>query len=165
VKLTAPGVPDIYQGTELDDFSLVDPDNRRPVDFELRQRLLAEANNLSAEEAWARRDEGLPKLWLIQKVLRRRAQYDIFFKGNYLPLRANGPKAGQVVAFMRTGSLITIVPRFILALKDDWANTTITLPEGRWQNEFTGETVSGVVGLHEFFKLFPVAVLIRNESK
>ena len=165
VKLTAPGVPDIYQGTELDDFSLVDPDNRRPVDFELRQRLLAEANTLSAEAVWARREEGLPKLWMIKKVLRRRAQYDIFFKGNYLPLRANGPKAEHVVAFMRTGSLITIVPRFVLALKEDWANTRITLPEGHWQNEFTGETVSGDIGLHDLFKSFPVTVLLRNESK
>jgi (1->4)-alpha-D-glucan 1-alpha-D-glucosylmutase len=165
VKLTAPGVPDIYQGTELDDFSLVDPDNRRPVDFGLRQRLLAEANTLSAEAVWARRQEGLPKLWMIKKVLRRRAQYDIFFKGNYLPLRANGPKAEHVVAFMRTGSLITIVPRFVLALKEDWANTRITLPEGHWQNEFTGETVSGDIGLHDLFKSFPVTVLLRNESK
>jgi (1->4)-alpha-D-glucan 1-alpha-D-glucosylmutase len=165
VKLTVPGVPDIYQGTELDDFSLVDPDNRRPVDFALRERLLTEAKDLSADVIWRRRGEGLPKLWLIQKVLRQRAQHDIFFKGNYLPLRANGDKAGHVVAFMRTGSLITIVPRFTLALKDDWANTTMPLPEGQWQNEFTDETFSGEIGIRELFKSFPVAFLIRSESK
>ena len=165
VKLTAPGVPDIYQGTELPDFSLVDPDNRRPVDFELRQRRLAASLDLTANAVWARRDEGLPKLWLIQRVLRLRAQYDTFFKGNYLPLRAAGPKSRHLVAFMRTGSLITLVPRFIQALKGDWAGTSIILPEGHWQNEFTGETFAGDLGLRELFAPFPVALLIRNESK
>ncbi len=69
LKLTAPGVPDLYQGGELWDLNLVDPDNRRPVDFKLRRRLLAELKSLSVEEIWRRRSEGLPKLWLIRQAL------------------------------------------------------------------------------------------------
>ena len=90
VKLTAPGVPDIYQGTELWDLSLVDPDNRRPVDFEVRRGLLEDAATLSAEEAWRRREEGLPKLWLIRKTLAARAQRPEWFAGTsaYEPLIA-----------------------------------------------------------------------------
>ncbi|HZL13420.1 MAG TPA: malto-oligosyltrehalose synthase, partial [Verrucomicrobiae bacterium] len=92
LKLTAPGVPDIYQGNELWDFSLVDPDNRRLVDFEIRKKLLAEVKNLSAEQIWKRRDEGLPKLWLIQKVLQLRAQKPEIFHGDYEPIFARGQK-------------------------------------------------------------------------
>ena len=67
IKLTAPGIPDLYQGTELWDFSLVDPDNRRPVDYEVRRRLLNELPGLSPEAIWQRRQEGLPKLWIIRQ--------------------------------------------------------------------------------------------------
>src|ERR1041385_6181024 len=69
IKLTAPGVPDIYQGSELWDLSLVDPDNRRPVDFALRERLLAELRTLPLTEIVARSEEGLPKMWLIRQAL------------------------------------------------------------------------------------------------
>ena len=78
IKLIAPGVPDIYQGCELMDFSLVDPDNRRPVHFYLRRRLLAEVKSLGAREAWDRRTEGLPKIWLLYKTLKLRAQHQEF---------------------------------------------------------------------------------------
>jgi len=74
LKLTAPGVPDIYQGNELWDLSLMDPDNRRPVDFVLRQRLMQKAATVSAEEAWADWASGLPKLWLIRQTLQLRAR-------------------------------------------------------------------------------------------
>src|ERR1700722_5334751 len=86
IKLTAPGAPDIYQGNEIWDFSLVDPDNRRPVDFQLRKRLLAEAKKLPAEETWKRRDEGITKLWLIQKTLGLRAEHQKYFEGDYEPI-------------------------------------------------------------------------------
>jgi (1->4)-alpha-D-glucan 1-alpha-D-glucosylmutase len=72
IKLTAPGVPDFYQGTELWDLSLVDPDNRRPVDYALRRRLLSELDGMAAEEIWRRIDEGLPKLWIIHQTLKLR---------------------------------------------------------------------------------------------
>ncbi len=87
-KLTAPGVPDIYQGCELWDFSLVDPDNRRPVDFGRRQGLLETAGALSAEKVWERRAEGLPKLWLIQKTLRARGRMADFATLDYAPIPA-----------------------------------------------------------------------------
>jgi (1->4)-alpha-D-glucan 1-alpha-D-glucosylmutase len=72
LKLTAPGIPDLYQGTELRDLSLVDPDNRRPVDYELRRRLLSELDGLCPEKVAARSDEGLPKLFMIRQALRTR---------------------------------------------------------------------------------------------
>ena len=79
LKLTAPGVPDLYQGTEVWNVSLVDPDNRRPVDYDLRRRLLHEVEGATPEQVWARVDEGLPKLWLIRQALAlRRRQPERF---------------------------------------------------------------------------------------
>ena len=117
IKLTAPGVPDIYQGCELLDFSLVDPDNRRPVDFESRHRLLADAKKLPINKIWERRAEGLPKIWLIHKTLKLRVRKAKLFRGEYEPLFACGEKAGHAVAFTRGGGAITIVPRLVLGLK------------------------------------------------
>ncbi len=159
IKLTAPGVPDIYQGNELWDFSLVDPDNRRPVDFEIRKRLLAESKNLSADEIWQRRDSGLPKLWLIQRTLALRAVREEAFCGNYEPLHARGAKANHVVAFTRGGTVITAIPRFLMELKNDWQDTVLLLPPGAWKNELTGETVDGTVAVGDLFGKFPVALL------
>jgi len=162
IKLTAPGVPDIYQGCELWDFSLVDPDNRRPVDFELRQRLLAEAKKLSAEEIWARHEEGLPKLWMIQKTLDLRSHRKHCFSGQYEPMYARGQKAGQVIAFIRGGGVITVVPRWTLK-SNDWGDTLLELPSGLWRNEFTGEDFAGTAKIDKLFKNFPVALLVGKE--
>jgi len=164
VKLTAPGVPDIYQGNETWDFSLVDPDNRRPVDFKLRRELLAKTENLSVPEILKYGEEGLPKIWLIQKVLRLRGRREIHFNGNYEPLYARGAKAGHVIAFMRGSGVITIVPRFILQLKNDWMDTALELPRGDWRNEFTGQLFKGVLDMHSLFQGFPVALLARKEN-
>lgn len=164
IKLTAPGVPDIYQGTELWDFSLVDPDNRRPVDFALRRRLLEETRGLSAEAAWARRGEGLPKLWLIQRALRLRGQRPEPFAtgGGYEPLAAAGARAAHVVAFCRGGDVATVTPRLVWQLGGDWADTTLALPPGRWFNELTGDAVrGGRVPLRDLLRRFPVALLSR----
>src|SRR5207302_9775198 len=114
IKLTAPGIPDIYQGTELWSLSLVDPDNRRPVDFALRRRLLAEIDGMTPEQALARADEGVPKLWLIQRALRSKPE------GCYQPLRADGPQAEHVLAFGRGGACITVVPRRAQLLDGGW---------------------------------------------
>ncbi|HEY1718115.1 MAG TPA: malto-oligosyltrehalose synthase [Verrucomicrobiae bacterium] len=162
IKLTAPGVPDIYQGNELWDFSLVDPDNRRLVDFEIRKKLLAAAKNLSAEEIWQRRDEGLPKLWLTQKVLQLRARESEIFHGDYEPIFVRGQKENHVVAFVRGSKAITVVPRFAREIKSDWANVALELPDGNWQNEFTRENFSGETGVEKLFENFPVALLIRE---
>jgi len=99
IKLTAPGIPDLYQGSELWDLSLVDPDNRRPVDYNLRRKLLAQLDGLTPEEILARTEEGLPKLWTTRQALRARTSL-----GAYAPILAQGEKADHVVAFAR-GSL------------------------------------------------------------
>jgi (1->4)-alpha-D-glucan 1-alpha-D-glucosylmutase len=167
LKLTTPGVPDIYQGTELWDLSLVDPDNRRPVNFFERARLLAELKKLSPEQVWQRRDEGLPKLWLIQKSLQLRLRHPDWFASDsrYQPLIAEGEKAAHMVAFTRGENVITIVPRLVMRLANDWANTTLALPEGDWLNELTGETVtSGEHKMTELFKKFPVALLSKKKN-
>jgi len=164
IKFTASGVPDIYQGNELWDFSLVDPDNRRLVDFEIRKKLLAEAKNISAERIWKRRDEGLPKLWLIQKVLQLRAQKPEVFHGDYEPIFVRGQKENHVVTFVRDGNAITVVPRFALEIKNDWTNVVLELPDGNWRNEFTGENFSGKIHMKILFKKFPVALLAKKEN-
>jgi len=167
VKLTAPGVPDIYQGTELWDFSLVDPDNRRPVDFETRRHLLAGLAHLPVEEIWQRRGEGLPKLWLIQKTLGFRRNHPGLFgsDSSYEPLNAQGGKADHVLGFVRGGRVVTVVPRLIMGLADDWADTVIELPQGVWRNELTGESISGgACRPADLLKRFPVALLVRKEN-
>lgn len=160
IKLTAPGVPDIYQGNEIWDFSLVDPDNRRPVDFALRKRLLAEAKQLPAEETWKRRGQGLPKLWLIQKTLAFRAQHEGVFSGNYGPVFLHGENADHVVAFIRDGSVMTIVPRFTRSRVGEMP--ALHLPDGNWRNEFTEESFSGEVAANRLLQKFPVALLVRE---
>ena len=160
IKLTAPGVPDIYQGNETWDFSLVDPDNRRPVDFTKRKRLLSEAKELSAEEAWKRRDEGLAKLWLIYKTLAFRAQHEEIFNGDYEPVFPRGENTEYVVAFIRGGSVMTVIPRF--TRNRAGVMPMLHLPDGNWRNEFTGENFSGEVAASDLLKKFPVALLVRE---
>ena len=167
VKLTAPGVPDCYQGTELWDDSLVDPDNRRPVDFEIRRRLLDEVKPMLAEEVWRRRHTGLPKLWLIHKVLDFRARQPKFFSraAGYEPLAARGAKAQHVVAFRRGDGVVTVIPRLLARLKNEWGDTALDLPPGEWENELTGESVpAGSVPVAGLLRRFPVALLVRKDA-
>jgi (1->4)-alpha-D-glucan 1-alpha-D-glucosylmutase len=165
LKLTCPGVPDIYQGTELWDLSLVDPDNRRPVDFALRHRLLREVEGLEAEAVMARADEGLPKLWLITRALALRRHRPQAFgpQGTYLPLAVEGPASDHVVAFSRCGEVVTVVPRLLLRLGGAWGETRVALPAGEWRNELTGDEVpGGAVPAGRLFARFPVALLSRR---
>lgn len=162
LKLVTPGVPDIYQGGELWDFSLVDPDNRRPVDFESRKRLLAEMKNLSAEEAWSRRQEGVPKMWLIQRVLNyRRLQPDLF-SADYQVLPLQSDLVERIVVFARGEKLIVIVPRFTLKLNEDLPDAVLELPTGNWRNEFTNQKFSGSVSISRLRGQFPVALLLKE---
>jgi (1->4)-alpha-D-glucan 1-alpha-D-glucosylmutase len=165
LKLTAPGVPDLYQGTELWDLSLVDPDNRRPVDYDLRKRLLSELPSLDIETIWQRQDEGLPKLWLIHQALKTRHNHFESFgrDGSYAPLLAEGLRAGHVVAFQRGDRVLTMVPRLTLSIGGDWEDTTITLPDGAWKNQFTGELIEGTCPIPRLFDKFPVALLVREQ--
>jgi (1->4)-alpha-D-glucan 1-alpha-D-glucosylmutase len=168
IRLTAPGVPDTYQGSELWDLSLVDPDNRRPVDYGLRRKLLGELKQgLAPEEILARMDEGLPKLWVIRQGLhlRRRLREAFDEKGEYSPLQARGARAENVVAFARGGGggqVVTVVPRLVLGLLEEWGDTTLDLPAGSWRNELTGEDLEGGERrLGDLLARFPVALLAR----
>jgi (1->4)-alpha-D-glucan 1-alpha-D-glucosylmutase len=163
LKLTAPGVPDFYQGSELWDLSLVDPDNRRPVDYELRRRLLADLEgNPAPETILARANEGLPKLWLIRQGLHlRRRRPELFGRGStYVPLPARGPRAEHAVAFTRCDEVVTVVPRLGMRWGGDWRETAVELPAGRWRNELTGEEVEGgAQPVATLLARFPVALL------
>ena len=166
VKLTAPGVPDLYQGTELWTLTLVDPDNRAPVDYTLRRRLLDELEDATPEDIWLRIDEGLPKLWTIRQALGlRRRRPELFgAQGDYRPLEARGARASHAVVFMRGDAAITIAPRLPIGLSGDWGDTSLDLPDGRWRNELTGDVVSdGSIRLGDVLKRFPVALLAREE--
>ena len=171
LKLTSPGVPDIYQGCELWDHSLVDPDNRRPVDFPAREALLAEAESVAdPSTVWpARADSGLPKLFLTHRALHLRSRRpEIFCAGSaYRRLTASGPKAAHAIAFVRSSQAgedgaLTVAPRLVLGLSDGWADTTLTLPDGRWVDVLAGaRSFGGEVQLAELLGPFPVALLER----
>jgi (1->4)-alpha-D-glucan 1-alpha-D-glucosylmutase len=165
IKLTAPGIPDLYQGTELWDLSLVDPDNRRPVDYAQRRALLAALTGATPERIWARIDEGLPKLWTIRQALALRRRRPEWFGagGEYRPIAATGARAAHVVAFARAQRAVTVVPRLVMGLAAGWANSTIEIPAGRWHNWLTDERVDGkTVRLAELLHRFPVALLARE---
>jgi len=169
-KLTAPGVPDIYQGNEIWDFSLVDPDNRRPVDYTQRRKMLAELESIDMDACVDRgligslvtgMRDGRCKLFVTWKVLQfRRDHAAIFRDGEYLPLRVSGEYAANVCAFARRheGKLaVTIAPRLYLRLlgpeREDaplgetvWGDTVIELPKEfpepvPLKNLFDGQTV------------------------
>ncbi len=165
LKLTVPGVPDVYQGTELWDESLVDPDNRRPVDFELRARLLGEVAGITPEEILVRMDAGVPKLWTIAATLGVRARHeDVFRRGAYRPLAATGDRAEAVVAFTRGDAIAVVAPRLTLSLAQaGWGDTEVELPPGRWCRPLTRDAVEGgrrAVG--ELLDRFPVALLVAD---
>jgi (1->4)-alpha-D-glucan 1-alpha-D-glucosylmutase len=189
VKIASPGVPDIYQGQEAWDFSLVDPDNRRPVDYELRRGLMrsieARAGEVGMAEAaremvegW---EDGRIKLHVVQTALRlRTALPGAFTGGGYVPLVADGDRAEHVVSFARTGdgaAVTVVVPRLVATLTGDrgfalpeaahWKGTRLPLPAdlaGRYRNALSGEELrAGKRGLDltEVFASFPVALLER----
>ena len=170
LKITSPGVPDFYQGTELWDFSLVDPDNRRPVDFAVRKKMLKrlkkqmaiKGRNLAkvARRLFTSWEDGTIKLYVISSVLNYRKEHHALFKdGSYTPLAADGSLKDLVCAFARLGedeAVITVVPRFLTRLlksvsekpfgKDLWGDTAITIPDEiaakAYRNIFTGETIT-----------------------
>ena len=163
VQLTMPGVPDVYQGCELWDHSLVDPDNRRPVDYDTRRRLLAELERgLDVEAIGERAAEGLPKLHVVRTALHLRRRRPEAFEGSYQPVAAVGAWADRVVAFTRGGEVLTVVPRLTVAV-DDWKDTALPVPAGTWRNLLTGDAVTGGDRpVAELFARFPVALLERT---
>jgi (1->4)-alpha-D-glucan 1-alpha-D-glucosylmutase len=138
LKLTSPGVPDIYQGNETWDFSLVDPDNRRPVDYKVRAEMLSCLSTKSPEELLQNWPDGRIKVFLTQRALRfRNEQVELFRSGNYLPLRTIGACADSCLCFARQldqGSIIVIVPRLssrigFPPIGEHWRDTVVELPE------------------------------------
>jgi len=167
VKLTAPGVPDFYQGAELWNFALVDPDNRRPVDFDVRRRILADLKNATPEQVMERMDEGVPKMWLIHQGLALRKRHPEWFgpQAGIEPLNTRGDRSDHVVAFIRGQSVVTIVPRLAAKLGGDWRDTEVELPSGQWTNHLTGERIrNSRVRLADLMRRFPVALLSREGS-
>ncbi|MGZ3144029.1 malto-oligosyltrehalose synthase [Lentzea chajnantorensis] len=155
VQLTAPGVPDIYQGTELWDYSLVDPDNRRPVDYELRRELLARI-----EDGWVPEvdETGAAKLLVVHRALQAKARG---FHG-YRPLRAEGPAAEHVLAFQRE-HVITVATRLPVGLaRKGWQGTALPLPGPEWTDVLTGRPATE--DLAALLDRYPVALLVRGES-
>jgi (1->4)-alpha-D-glucan 1-alpha-D-glucosylmutase len=153
LRMTTPGVPDLYQGCEFWDFSLVDPDNRRPVDFPARLAALQAEDDPAARLAsW---QDGRIKQWLIHQVLSLRAERpQLFSQGSYRPLGVTGEHAAQVLAFLRSQGdehLLVIVPRLAAGLLGEqqvphvppqrWGNTSVVLPE-----ELRGRQVTGLLG-------------------
>jgi (1->4)-alpha-D-glucan 1-alpha-D-glucosylmutase len=169
LKHTAPGVPDLYQGGELWDLSLVDPDNRRPVDYAVRKRLLCELKHMNgndiAAQVMLRADEGLPKMWTIHKALELRRERPECFgaDADYTPLEVDGDKHDHVIAYLRGDDVVTVVPRLTLKLGGAWKDTIVVLPKGKWRNRLTGGSVEGgVITMKLLLKDFPVALLVRE---
>jgi (1->4)-alpha-D-glucan 1-alpha-D-glucosylmutase len=176
LKLTSPGVPDIYQGAEAWDLSLVDPDNRRPVDYALRRELLSlqqrgtTAAGAALDPGSARWEEGLAKVHVTARALATRASIPAAFGpgSSYTPLPASGPGADHVLAFARGTEtdplmVVTVVPRLTLGREVDWAATSLSLDDGPWcDNLWGGDDLAGpVVGLDRLFRHHTLALLER----
>ena len=166
MKYTSPGVPDLYQGGELWDYSLVDPDNRRPVDYELRRKLLNELGSMTAGQVIERMDEGLPKMWVIHHALWLRRERSRSFgpEGSYAGCAARGPQADRVIAYVRGGDVLTVVPRWSHS-GTSWDGTTLELPEGRWTNSLTGQRFEGIQPIENLFAVFPVSLLVLDRRR
>ncbi len=160
IQLTAPGVPDVYQGTELWDLSLVDPDNRRPVDFASRTDLLARIDRGFLPEV---DDSGAAKLLVTSRALRlRRDRPELFVR--YTPITAAGPAADHVFAFDRGGA-VTVATRLPAGLEvaGGWRDTTVELPSGSWVEQLTQRPVpGGSVAVLDLLSHYPVALLISS---
>ena len=188
LKITSPGVPDFYQGNELWNFSLVDPDNRRPVDYELRTQLLGEIRKQETgdkaifirqiSDCW---QDGRIKMYTIYKALHtRKDSLPLFLHGDYLPMEA-GNKDKHICAFARNTSdkwAVSVVPLFLTSMtvtgvlpygQDIWEEDVLYFPKtapADWENVFTGEHVTlsreeKTLPLAQVFNSFPVA-LLRN---
>jgi (1->4)-alpha-D-glucan 1-alpha-D-glucosylmutase len=190
IKITSPGVPDFYQGTELWDLNLVDPDNRRPVDFQKRRTFLGEIREKDngdiinlVTDLFHTREDGRIKLFLIYRALKARKEHpELFQKGAYFPLEAAGKFNDNIIAFARSHGgkwAVTIVPRFLFTViregeyplgQEVWDDTHIPLPDEivhKWKNVITGQFLKSnnklIIG--EVLKHFPVALLMREETQ
>ncbi len=189
LRCTAPGVPDTYQGTELWDFSLVDPDNRRPVDYFVRAQILAELDERAkqdgrqlAREVLASKYDGRVKMLVTSRALRLRQELPKVFVGSYTPAGTSGEKAEHLFAFLREGggkTVLVAVPRLVAKLLGNgsgppvgpevWGDTAVTLEgnqTGRaWKNVLTGEKLpapDGSLAVAQLFSDLPLALLVAE---
>ncbi len=162
VAITAPGVCDVYQGSELWEQSLVDPDNRRPVDFARRAELLAGLDAAPTVPSGPD-DEGVAKLWVTATALRLRRDRPELFEA-YAPLVATGDAADHVLAFDRGGA-VTVATRLPLGLAEQgWGGTTLPLPPGTWRDALgTATGLIGSVSVGSLLGGLPVALLVRED--
>lgn len=185
LKFTVPGVPDTYQGTELWDLSLVDPDNRRPVNYKQREQWMQEITSSSTSLAacWADRYQGKIKLLLLHKLLSlRNSAVDLLTSGEYLPLEVKGKYAKNVFAFARKQDLkwlVTVIPLHLPLLMEnaaeifnaDWGNTKIILPHDaplKWKNLLTDEKGTAEhmsLSLTDIFSEFPLGLLEMEKKR
>jgi (1->4)-alpha-D-glucan 1-alpha-D-glucosylmutase len=173
LKCTLPGVPDTYRGTEFWDFSLVDPDNRRPVDYAaLAQGLEDDAPAEALLQSW---QDGRIKQRVLTRLIADRAEAPLLYsEGEYRALAATGSKARHALAFLRNRAdqrLLVVVPRLIAAFTEPnslplgpkvWGDTSLPLPPGRWRNVLTDaeiETSDRPHPVGELFSALPIAVL------
>jgi (1->4)-alpha-D-glucan 1-alpha-D-glucosylmutase len=188
LKLVSPGIPDIYQGCELLRLSLVDPDNRRPVDFQKRQDLLfslLERMEKASEQAPLQQDlladlhNGMAKMYIIVKTLRLRNSWqDVFDRGSYLPLEVTGAKSNHVCAFARKieqRMIIGVAPRLYMTLMHGekqhpigtsvWGNTAIILPDALCDRRFTdifSSDPANIIGVEKGSTSIEVARLLQS---
>jgi (1->4)-alpha-D-glucan 1-alpha-D-glucosylmutase len=175
VKVASPGVPDYYQGTELFDFSLVDPDNRRPVDYELRKKYVGEELR-DASSLLANLSDGRAKLHIIRQGLALRRAHPVLFHGaRYVALHADAGREENVCAFaLRQGAhgVVAVAPRLFAHLMEPqgaplgsraWGEAKLALPPGRYRNVLTGDELEGgEVPLARLLATFPVALLVTE---
>ncbi|MGC2298204.1 MAG: hypothetical protein WA476_05330, partial [Acidobacteriaceae bacterium] len=190
LKITSPGVPDFYQGTELWDLSLVDPDNRRPVDYERRRRALeglkeeatSQGELAVCREVLDRLGDGRVKLWTVHRALElRNRMAETFQRGEYVPVDVTKEEAEHVIGFSRGGRVLAVVPRLAHTLMDGkarlplghaWGRGELVVPEmagAALENVFTGELLrveaDGRLPLRTVFGEFPVALLAVNSEQ
>jgi len=181
IKITAPGIPDVYQRTLFWDFSLVDPDNRRPVDADERLRISSEVDTWThpncAQELLASWEDGRVKAFVTYRALGMRNENpNLFLRGDYVPITAEGERARHILAFARRRGeewAVTIVPRFVTAFSGNrhplgkklWGDTRLAMPDGfgPWRNALTGEAGSEW-SISKLFATFPVALLAPQSA-
>lgn len=151
-QLTAPGVPDVYQGTEMWEDSLVDPDNRRPVDY-LQHRHALDAG-----------DHQKLRVTTTALALRRELS-ETFVSGSYTPVLTEGAAREHVVAFLRGADVVAVAARWTIRLAETgWGETSLDLPAGDWTDRLTGRAHSGRIAVGEVFENLPVALLVRSHG-
>ena len=178
LKASSPGVPDFYQGTDMWDLSLVDPDNRRPVDYghrvEVLKALAGKPDVETMREVLGTLEDGRVKLLTMTRTLAvRSARRRVFDDGAYTPVEVSEPE--HVFAFLRGENVLVVIPRFTytltggkpeIPLGQAWAGLTVEVPEGEWTDAFTGTALQGGrLDLAEVFAAFPVAILTRNAGE